>query len=175
MQRLNSDALVCVVGPFQLNGVAAEGAGLPRADITDFTVVVVVPALTRNGIGDRFAEFMRSGRSERVEVGDTAEATSATGVRHHGVEDAAVDGVVIPAENLTGRAATLRNGDSGRKENEIKGIRGCGGQRACGEFLPQERLDGGGGGRGSPVRTAYRGGAATRPRGAPPARGALFC
>src|ERR1700756_2013902 len=108
--RLNSDALVCVVGPFELNGVAAEGAGLPRADIADFTVVVVVPALARNGIGDRFAEFVRSGGSECVEVGDAAEAASATRVRHHRIEDAVVDGVVIAAENLAGGAAALGDG-----------------------------------------------------------------
>src|SRR5712664_4480455 len=127
MQRLNSDALVCVVGPFELNGVAAESAGLPRADIADFTVVVVVPTLARNGIGDRFTEFVRSGGSESVEIGDAAETASATGVRHHGVEDAVVNGVVIAAENLARGAAALSDGDSGGKENEIEGIRGCGG------------------------------------------------
>src|SRR5713226_5122327 len=141
--RRDLDATVGSVGPFELDGVAAEGAGLPGADVADFAVVVVVPALAGNGIGDSFAQLVRSGGGERVESGDASKTAGATGIRHHGVENTVVDGVVIAAEDFAGGAAALGHGDSGRKENEIESVRGCGGQRACGDLLLQECLDGG--------------------------------
>ncbi len=119
-------AAVGGVGPFELDGVGAEGAGLPGADVADFAVVVVVPPLAGNGIGDGFAEFVRRGGGKRVESGDAAEAAGAARVRHHGVEDVVVDGVVIAAENFAGGAAALGDGDSGRKEDEVERVGGCG-------------------------------------------------
>src|SRR5579864_5573193 len=86
---------------------------------------------------------MGAGGGERVEGGNAAEATGATGIGHHGVEDVVVDGVVIAAENLARSATALRDGDSGGKINEIEGV-GCGGgESAGGDLLLQERLDGG--------------------------------
>src|SRR5258707_4849377 len=142
--RSPSDALVCLVSPFKLDGVAAEGAGLPGADVADFAVVVVVPALAGNGIGDSFAQLVRSRGGARIEIWDPSKTAGTTGIRHHGVENTVVDGVVIAAEDFAGGAAALGHGDSGRKENEIESVRGCGGQRACGDLLLQECLGGGG-------------------------------
>lgn len=47
------------IGPFELDCVLAQLAGLPGTDVPNFAVVVVVPALAGNRIGDRFAQFMR--------------------------------------------------------------------------------------------------------------------
>src|SRR5713226_6117069 len=105
--RRDLDATVGSVGPFELDGVGAEGARLPGADVADFAVVVVVPALAGDGIGDRFAEFVRRGGGERVESGDAAETAGAARVRHHAVEDAVIYGVVIATENFAGGAASL--------------------------------------------------------------------
>ena len=55
------EAGVGFIGPFKLDGVIAELFCLPRADVADFAVVVVVPALAGDGIGDGFAEFVRRG------------------------------------------------------------------------------------------------------------------
>jgi len=131
------------VGPFELDGIDTEGARLPGADVANFAVVVVVPALARNRIGDRFAELVRRGGSERVESGTAAETASAAWIWHHGVEGVVVDGVVIAAENFAGGATALGDRDAGRKENEIERVGGCGGQRAGGDLLLQEFLDGG--------------------------------
>src|SRR5437764_7186191 len=56
--RTLSDACVLLVRPLELHGVAAELAGLPGADVPDLAVLVVVPALASNGIGDRLAQLM---------------------------------------------------------------------------------------------------------------------
>ena len=136
-------ALVCFVGPLELDGEAAERARLPGADVADFTVVVVIPTLAGNGIGDRFAKFVRCGGGERIERRGAAEAARAAGVRHHGVENIVIDRVVVAAKNLARGAAALRDGDSGRKENKIKCIHRCGRQRARRNLLLQELLDGG--------------------------------
>ena len=52
------DAGAGLVGPFELDGEVAEAAGFPGADVADFAVRVVVPALAGDGIGDGFAEFV---------------------------------------------------------------------------------------------------------------------
>jgi len=46
------DAGASFVGPFELDGVVAKRAGLPRADVTDFAMAIVVPTLPGNGISD---------------------------------------------------------------------------------------------------------------------------
>jgi|ERR1700688_453065 len=53
--KLFSDALVSFVGPFQLHGVLANFFGFPGTDVANFTVGIVVPALTGNRIGNGFA------------------------------------------------------------------------------------------------------------------------
>ncbi len=52
------DAVAGGVGPFELDGVGADLLGFPGADVADFAVAVVVPALAGDGIGDGFAEFV---------------------------------------------------------------------------------------------------------------------
>jgi len=52
-----------------LDREAAKGARLPGADVADFAVVVVVPALAGDGVGDRFAKLVGRGGGERIEGG----------------------------------------------------------------------------------------------------------
>src|SRR4029077_12895893 len=49
------------VRPFKLDGVGAEAASFPRADITYLTVVIVVPPLSGNRIRGGFTERVGSG------------------------------------------------------------------------------------------------------------------
>ncbi len=141
IQIKQSETAVGLVGPFELNGVAAKHAGLPRADVADFAVVVVVPALAGDGVGDGFAELVRAGGRESVEVGDAAKTARAARVRHHRVKDAVVDRVVIAAGDLAGGAAALGDGDSGRQEKEIESVGRGRGQSAGGDFLLYQILD----------------------------------
>ena len=53
------DARTSFVGPFELDTIVAKHAGFPCTDVTDFAMVVVVPALPGNGISDRLAQFVR--------------------------------------------------------------------------------------------------------------------
>jgi hypothetical protein len=46
------DAETSLVGPFKSDGVAAKRTGFPSTDITDFSMVVLVPTLAGKGIGD---------------------------------------------------------------------------------------------------------------------------
>src|SRR5258708_2205708 len=55
---MTSHAGVFLVRPLQLDCVATHLLGLPGADVTDLTVVVVVPPLSRNRVGDRLAQLM---------------------------------------------------------------------------------------------------------------------
>src|SRR5450631_3648013 len=50
--RRTLHARVRLVRPFELNGVSADGLGLPRTDVANFAVVIVVPALPWNRIRD---------------------------------------------------------------------------------------------------------------------------
>ena len=93
-------ALVASVGPFLLHFVCAERLYLPGADVANLAVVVVIPAASGNRVGDGFAELVRAGGSERVERAERAEAAIAVRVGHGGVEDLAVDVVVVSAERL---------------------------------------------------------------------------
>jgi hypothetical protein len=53
--RLTLLALICLVRPFQLHRVAAELLRLPRADVANLAVDVVVPTLARDRISDGLA------------------------------------------------------------------------------------------------------------------------
>src|ERR1700682_5522714 len=135
-----SDALVRMVRPFERDRVTAEGAGLPGADVADFAVVVVVPALAGEGVGDGFAEFVGSGGGEGVEIGKAAKAAGAAGIGHDGIEDAVVDGVVIAAENFAGGAAALRHRDAWRKKNKVERVGRGGGEFAGGDLWRDQIL-----------------------------------
>ena len=61
-----------------MDRVATEGSGFPGTNITDFAVVVVVPSLAGDRVGDGFAELVGSGGGESVEVRDAAKGTNDT-------------------------------------------------------------------------------------------------
>src|SRR5450755_394075 len=95
-----SNAFVRMVRPLQLDHVLADLLGLPGADVTDLAVVVVVPALAWDRIGDGLAQLMRTRGRERVDRRQTSRASRATRIRHRRVEDLSGDVVVVPAERL---------------------------------------------------------------------------
>src|SRR4029077_10002352 len=53
-----SDAGTGLVRPFELDGVAAEAACFPCADVADLTIVVVVPPLSGDWVRNGLAEFV---------------------------------------------------------------------------------------------------------------------
>src|SRR5208283_450762 len=57
------------VGPLLLDGVGAYLLGFPGADVADFAVGVVVPALAWDGVGNGFTKFVRRGGAEDRERG----------------------------------------------------------------------------------------------------------
>src|SRR5258708_10649608 len=59
------------VGPCELDGERAELLGFPGADVADFAVVVVVPALAGGGGSDGFAEVVRAGGRQRGQGGES--------------------------------------------------------------------------------------------------------
>ena len=69
------DAGLHFVGPFQLHDVAAKSFGFPGAAVADFSVCIVIPASTGDGIGDGFTEFVRGRGSERVRNCETSFAS----------------------------------------------------------------------------------------------------
>src|SRR6266851_2033447 len=84
-----SCALARVVGPLELHRVGAKRPGLPGADVADLAVLIVIPTLAGDGIGDRLAQLVRAGRGERIQYGQRSDASTAIGVRHHRIEDVA--------------------------------------------------------------------------------------
>src|SRR5882762_11217170 len=96
------EALIGLIRPLQLYRVVADLLGLPGTDVADLAVGVVVPALPRDRIGDRFAQFVRCGRGQRLPGREAAAAAGATRIGHHRVKDLARDIVVVPAECLAG-------------------------------------------------------------------------
>src|ERR1700720_279709 len=119
MREKRLDAVAGGVGPFELDGVGAERFGFPGADVADFAVVIVVPALAGDRVGDGFREFMGTRGSEGGEEGDSAEATGAAGERHGGVEDAVGGGVMVAAEILAACGAALLHLRTGREKDEV--------------------------------------------------------
>src|SRR5690349_6099535 len=126
MRRDSLHARARSVGPFELDSVVAKRAGLPSADVTDFAVGVVVPALPGNGIGDRLAEFVRGRRGKCVERRESAGAAGTARIGHYGVVDVAAESVVVTAERLARGAVSLDYLHAVGKVDEIKsiGIRG---------------------------------------------------
>src|SRR5206468_11301567 len=98
-----SDALVRLVRPFELHSVGTELPGLPGADVADLAIGIVVPPLSRNGIGIRLAQLVRAGGRQRVEHREAARTVGAARIGHDGIEHLRANGVVVAAERLTGR------------------------------------------------------------------------
>ena len=142
-EAVGLDAVSGGVGPFELDGVGAELFGFPGADVADFAVAVVVPALTGNGVGDGFAEFVGRGGSERGEERESADAAGAAREGHGGVEDTVGRGVVVAAEILAAGRATKFHLGAGRKKNEVERIGAGGRNRAVCELGFEQGLNGG--------------------------------
>ena len=97
-----SDAGIGTVRPFQLDGVIAYLLCFPGTDVANFTVILIVPSLSGDRVGDGFAQLMRTGRRECIECSQTTCATLTIGIGHYGVKDLPIDVVVIATECLTG-------------------------------------------------------------------------
>jgi len=133
-----------MVGPLQLDGVRAYLLGFPGANVADFAVVVIVPTLTWDGVGDGFAKLVRRGRAEDRESIESTLAAGAPGVRHDGVEDIVGSGTVISAEILAGGGAVAHgDGSAGREIEEIESVGGGGGKGARVDLRLKHLLDGG--------------------------------
>src|SRR5437762_2084210 len=143
-----SDALAGVIRPLELDDVLPDLLRLPRADVADLPVRIVVPALAGNRIGDRLAELMRARRCKRIEHRQAAAAAGAAGERHRGVEDLTRDVAVIAAEGLARRGAALHHLHARFEVDEVQGVRRRLRHRGVGrDLVLQHVLDGGVGDR----------------------------
>src|SRR5579859_750995 len=131
-----------LVRPKELNRVVSQLFGLPGADVADLAVLVVVPALARDGVGDRLGQFVRAGGGERVERLEVAGAAVAAWVRHYRVEELAADVAVVAAEVGAGTTASLHGDHAGRQIDEEQGIGVWLRESVVGrDLVPQEMLD----------------------------------
>src|SRR5579872_7423508 len=136
-------ARVGLVRPLLLHRILADLLRLPCADIADLAVVLVVPALPWYRIGDGLAQLMRAGRGQCVQRGHAPQAAAAIGERHHRVEDAAVDGLVVATERLARAAAALHHGHARLQVHEVQHIRPrLRKRRVGGNLLLEHVLDG---------------------------------
>src|SRR5437588_10257516 len=102
-----SDAGPGVIGPFLLNCVVANLLCLPGADIADFAVGIVVPALSRDRVGDCFAQLVRTGVGQGIKNRQIGGAAGAIRVWLNRVEDLPIDTVMVTAKHLAGTTSTL--------------------------------------------------------------------
>ena len=95
------DAGIGAVGPFQLDGVVAYLLCFPRAYVADFAVVLIVPSLPWDWVGDGFGQFVGTGGCEGIKCSQGADATLTVGIGHYSVKDLSVNVVVVATECLT--------------------------------------------------------------------------
>ena len=114
------DAGFRFVGPFQLYDIAAESFGFPGTDVADFSVRIVIPASTGDGIGDGFAEFVRRRGSECIGSREPAFASGAAGIGHDSIKNIIGGRVMVTAKSFAGFSAALADLCAGRKENEVE-------------------------------------------------------
>jgi hypothetical protein len=62
------EAATTAIRPLLLDGVVTDLFCLPGANVSDFPVLIVVPALPRDGVSDGLAQLVRSGDGERLEA-----------------------------------------------------------------------------------------------------------
>ena len=86
---------------------------LPRADVADFAVRIIIPARAGNGVGNRLAQFVRTCRSQGVRGTEAAKASATSGKGHDRVEDGPADIVVVAAEGRARRRAALDDATPG--------------------------------------------------------------
>src|SRR5207248_8211269 len=55
-------AFLLLIRPFKLDRVTKHLLKAPRANVTDFSIGIVIPTRTRDRIGDRFTQLVRTGR-----------------------------------------------------------------------------------------------------------------
>src|ERR1700719_1214592 len=113
-ETATSDAPAGGVRPLELHRVCAELPGLPRADVADLAVLIVVPALAWNRVGDRFAQLVGARRCERVEQREPTHAAAAVGIRHQRVGGRSADVAVVAAEARAREAAIEADRDARR-------------------------------------------------------------
>ena len=127
-----------------MDGVRAHLFGFPGADVADFAIVVIVPTLAWDRVGDGFAQFVRRGGAEHGESIESTLAAGAARVRHDGVENIVGSGVVIAAEILAGGGAVAHgDGSAGGEIEEIQSVGGDGGKDASIDLRLKHLLDGG--------------------------------
>ena len=56
------DAFLLLIRPFKLDRVTEHLLKAPRANVTDFSIGIVIPTRTRDRIGDCFTQLVRTGR-----------------------------------------------------------------------------------------------------------------
>jgi hypothetical protein len=103
-----------LVRPLELDLIGSERLRPPGADIADLAIGIVVPTLPRYWVGDRFAELVRTGRRQCVKIGQAAETSGATRIRHDRIKYLTVDLVVVAAKRLARLRGTQRHDDAGR-------------------------------------------------------------
>ena len=55
------DAFLLLIRPFKLDGVTKHLLKAPRANVTDFSIGIVIPTRPRDRIGDCLTQLMRTG------------------------------------------------------------------------------------------------------------------
>src|SRR5215472_10960206 len=133
-----------VVGPLELHGPWADLLGLPRTDVADLAMHVVVPSLARNRVGDRLAQLVRTRGGQCIGDGETSRAAGASRIRHDRIEDLPGDVVVVTAERRAGRRTALYDTHTRRKVDEIQSVRSWVRKRVvCRYLVLLHMLDGG--------------------------------
>ena len=102
------DTIVVLIRPFQLHIVVADLLELPGADVTNLTIIVVVPPLAGDRIRDSFCQFVGGSARQGIECIQPTEAARTAGIGHHGVVYLlAIDIAVVATEGLTRPRASL--------------------------------------------------------------------
>ena len=116
-------AFLLLIRPFKLDRVTKHLLKAPRANVTDFSIGIVIPTRLRDRIGDCFTQLMRSGCGSCIEGFQTAKATAARWIRHYCVIHRP-DVVMIAAVALARPTPSQDRDNPGVKINEIKRVRG---------------------------------------------------
>ena len=94
------DAGTGLIRPLKLDGVVAQLLCFPGTNVANLAVVLIVPTLAGDGIGDGFAQFMGTGGCERIKGCQASQTALTIGIGHCSIEDLTVDVIVITTEGL---------------------------------------------------------------------------
>src|SRR5258708_6850032 len=117
-----SDTGLGIIGPFLLNCVVTNLLRLPRTDIANFAIGIVVPTLPRDRVGNCFAQLVRTGVSQGIQYRQIAGAAGAIRIRLYRVEDLPIDIVMVAAKRLARTTSALVHSNSRWEVNEIKRV-----------------------------------------------------